>query len=77
MKTIFSIPMTSIHLSSAALLALTATVCLAAIQSLGVDASLPIATAASLLAFCSRQRVASTWDLLMHVHTMRTSGIAR
>ena len=73
MKTAFNIPIISIHFNYSALFTLTAIVCLAAIQATGIDASLPIATSAALLVFCSRQRVPTTWDLLMQVYLMRTS----
>ena len=55
------------------LLTLTAIVCLAVIQTLGENCSLPIATAAAVLVFYTRQPVFTTWELLQQLYFMRTS----
>lgn len=70
----FKTPAVSTRLNFTAFLTLTSIVGLAAIQLMGTDASLPLATAAAMLVFCSRQRASSTWDLLMHVCSIKATG---
>lgn len=54
------------------LLILTAIVCLAMIQLLGGDCSLPIATASAILVFYTRRPMFTTWELLEQLYFMRT-----
>lgn len=76
MKAAFNIPI-SIHFNFTVLLTLTAIVCLAAIQTFGSNSSIPIATAAAILVFYSRQSLPTNWELLMHVYLLRTSQSKR
>lgn len=64
-------------LSFPLLLTMTAIVCLAAIQSMGYNASLAIATACSLLVFCARRAVPSTWEVLMNAYVLRSTRFSR
>lgn len=57
------------------LLSLTGILCLTAIQATGMTCCLPLATAATVLVFCSRTTVYSTWELLERVYEMRTTGL--
>ncbi len=73
MKAIFNIPLTSIRFNYTVLLTLTSIVCLASMQVMGASANIPIATAATLLVFSSRQPFPSTRDLLMRLYLLRIS----
>ncbi len=77
MKAVIQNSATRIPLTFPVLLTLTAIVCLAAIQFLGVDSSLPIATACAVLVFCARPTLPSTWEMLMNVFLMRSARSAK
>lgn len=77
MKTAFRTSAIKIAFSFPLLLTLTAIVCLAAIQALGANASVSIATACTLLVFCARPVVPSTWEVLMNVYFLRSTRIPK
>jgi hypothetical protein len=74
MKAAFRTSAIKIALNFPMLLTMTAIVCLAAIQSQGVNASLAIATACTLLVFCARPVVPSTWEVLLNAHFLRSTS---
>jgi hypothetical protein len=73
MKAAFRTSAMKVALSFPLLLTMTAIACLAAIQSLGVNASLSLATACTLLVFCSRPALPSTWEVLLNAYFLKTS----
>ena len=77
MKAAFSTTPSTIEWNFPLLLAMTAIVCLAAIQSLGVNASLSIATACAILVFCGRRVAPSTWEVLLNAYFLRTSCLPK
>jgi hypothetical protein len=77
MKAAFPTSAIKIALNFPLLFTMTAIVCLAAIQSLGVNASLAIATACTLLVFCARPVVPSTWEVLLNAYFLRTTRLQR
>jgi hypothetical protein len=73
MKAAFHTSPKQISLTFPLLLTLTAIVCLTVMQSLGVNAGLSLATASTLLVFCARPVVPSTWEVLLNAYFLRTT----